>query len=443
MIMFTVTLIAIHTGCKKEDNTVNDSNTTADNSAERHGQLTHRYSADVANAWMKMQLQIMKTATGIPNVAFSRPFAYSAITLYESVLPGMPSYITLSGQLNAMPSMPGTICNLEYRWDCSANAAMASILKKMYPTTSAANVFSIDSLETVLNTQCSTGQDPVAVTRSVTFGRDVAQLVYNWALTDGSQNINPVYIAPTGSGLWESTPPAFASASVPYWGANRLMVSGSGSGALPPPPTPYSTTPGSPFYNMVKQVYDASQTLTIAQTNQALYWKDVPGVTTPGHYISIAEQAVEQRNSALDKAAVVYALAGIVDYDACIICWQHKYLYNLVRPITYIRNVMGYTTWNSLLTTPAHPEYSSGHAFLSAANARALESAYGNHFAFTDHTYDYLGMPSRSFTSFKACGEDAGNSRLYAGIHYQPTIDLGLVNGRTVAQNIINTIHFK
>ena len=72
-----------------------------------------------------------------------------------------------------------------------------------------------------------------------------------------------------------------------------------------------------------------------------------------------------------------------------------------------------------------------------------MESLYGNHFAFTDHTYDYAGMSARSFLSFKACGEDAGNSRVFAGIHYQPTIDIGFVNGRTIAQNIINAVHFK
>jgi hypothetical protein len=53
-----------------------------------------------------------------------------------------------------------------------------------------------------------------------------------------------------------------------------------------------------------------------------------------------------------------------------------------------------------------------------------------------------LGFDPRSFNSFQAFGIDAGNSRLYAGIHYQPSIDAGLIQGRKVAQNITNKLKF-
>ena len=101
---------------------------------------------------------------------------------------------------------------------------------------------------------------------------------------------------------------------------------------------------------------------------------------------------------------------------------------------------MGYTTWAPTLTTPAHPEYSSAHAVLSAATSDAFTVLFGNIGSFTDHTYDYLGYAPRTFTSFRAIGEDAGNSRLYAGIHYQPSINTGLEQGRKVAANIFAEI---
>jgi hypothetical protein len=59
---------------------------------------------------------------------------------------------------------------------------------------------------------------------------------------------------------------------------------------------------------------------------------------------------------------------------------------------------------------------------------------------FTDHTYDYLGWAPRTFPSIIAIGLDAGNSRLYAGIHYQPSIDRGLIQGNKVADNIFGRI---
>ncbi|MGZ8551039.1 MAG: phosphatidic acid phosphatase, partial [Chitinophagaceae bacterium] len=91
----------------------------------------------------------------------------------------------------------------------------------------------------------------------------------------------------------------------------------------------------------------------------------------------------------------------------------------------------------------AHPEYSSAHAVLSAATAAVFSNLFGDNYSFTDHTYDYLGMAPRSFSSFRAFGEEAGNSRLYAGIHYQPSIDIGLEQGRKVAENIFKKLKLR
>lgn len=410
----------------------------------QHGHLTQTktYSSDVAIKWMNMQLQLMKTATGIPNVAFVRPYAYSGIALYEAVVPGMPAYQSLQGQLTELTGLPRTGPGFAYHWPSSANAAMAYMNRHMFPTTSLVNKASIDSLENALNVEYSATQDAEIISRSIAFGREVARKIFEWAETDGYLHVNDAYTVPEGPGLWVPPSIPVPVTSTPYWGNVRAMVPGSGDHTQPGAPTSYSTNPSSDFYKMAKQVYDASQTITPEQTAMALYWRDVPGVTTPGHYLSILKQVVEIENSSLDKTAFAYAITAITVFDAAISCWQTKYKYNLVRPITYIRNVLGHTTWSSLLATPAHPEYTSAHAVLSAANADALTNVFGSDYSVTDHTYDYLGYPPRSFNSFRALGEDAANSRLYAGIHYQPSINIGLIQGRKVAQNVANKLKF-
>ena len=440
VLLIAVTLITLG-GCKKEEPTQSSQNENSVNLAR--GAHAKTFNSEVAQKWMKMQMQIMRTTGGISNLAFVRPFAYSGVTFYQSLIPGMPSYQTLSGQLGGLPDMPQVESNLEYYWPASANAAMASFLKKMYPTASAANVFSVDSLEAALKTQYSANASTDAISRSVDYGKAVAQIVFDWSATDGANHANDPYVSPVGPQYWVSLATPAAAPLGPYWGNIRVMVSGSGNNAQPPAPPVYSEVPGSDFYNMVKQVYDVSQTLTQAQIDQGMYWRDVPGLSTPGHYLSILEQVLEKDNSSLEIAAAAYALSGITVYDCSISSWQTKYIYNLVRPITYIRNVLLHTTWSPLLTTPGHPEYSSAHASLSFADAVALESIFGANYSFTDHSYDYLGFPSRSFSSFQAFGEDAGNSRLYAGIHYQLSIDRSFVQGRTIAQNIINTLVLK
>lgn len=188
---------------------------------------------------------------------------------------------------------------------------------------------------------------------------------------------------------------------------------------------------------MAKQVYDASQNLTNDQKAMAMFWRDVPGITSPGHWLCIVQQAVQQTKVSLDKAALAYALTGAAINDGLISCWKTKYKFNLIRPITYIRGIMGHESWTPLLTTPAHPEYSSAHAVLSIAAAEVMETLLGNIGPFTDHTYDYLGFAPRTYPSFITIGEEAGQSRLYAGIHYQPSINAGMKQGRKVAENIL------
>jgi hypothetical protein len=102
--------------------------------------------------------------------------------------------------------------------------------------------------------------------------------------------------------------------------------------------------------------------------------------------------------------------------------------------------VIGDTSWLSLLTTPAHPEYPSAHSVISSAASEVLTAIYGNIGPFTDHTWDYLGFPARTFNTFRDIGIDAGNSRFYGGIHYQPSIVTGLEQGKIVGKNIIRSL---
>ncbi|MDP9042800.1 MAG: phosphatidic acid phosphatase, partial [Bacteroidota bacterium] len=77
---------------------------------------------------------------------------------------------------------------------------------------------------------------------------------------------------------------------------------------------------------------------------------------------------------------------------------------------------------------------------VSAAAAEGLTAAFGNIGPLTDHTWDYLGFPARTFNTFREFALDAGNSRFYGGIHYQPSINTGLKEGTTVGDNIVNNL---
>ena len=399
-----------------------------------------RFSSDVIDKWMTMQIRLERDATGVANASFCRYFAYSGIAALEAIAPGTDlSHIT-KGRWNGLTGLPQADQFKPYYWRASVNTALAFMNRSIFINANATDKAAIDSLEAALNTSYLSLANTQMVARSDSFGKAVATAVYNWSETDGYKNQSTAYTPPVGPGLWVPTPPAFAPASTPYLGNNRTIIAGSIDNTVPGAPIAYSEDPKSDFYQMALNDYNVSLTLTPEQTNQGLFWRDIPGVTTAGHWLSILQQVIKQTGSHLDKAAFAYAISGTCLSDATISCWQAKYKYNLVRPITYIRSVIGYTAWNSLITTPAHPEYPAAHAFISSATADALTSIFGNIGSFTDHTYDYLGLTAITFNSFHDIAVNAANSRVFGGIHYQPSCDTGIITGSKVTTNILRKL---
>jgi hypothetical protein len=397
------------------------------------------YPSDVLDKWLTLEIRLFKDAKGISNGAFARPFAYSGISAFESTDPGKDSW---KDKYNGLAGLPSTEKKKVYHWPSSVNASLAEFNRSFFTTVNSgtADIAAIDSLENAI--KASFSFLPKEVTdRSTGFGKSIADAVFAWSQTDGYNENNALpYTPPVGPGLWVPTPPAFAKAIGPFWGNDRPIIAGSGDNAQPPAPTAYSEDPNSAFYKMVNDLYMASKSLTTDQQNWALFWRDVPGVTTPGHWMSIVQQVVRQTDSRLDKATMAFALVGICLVDANISVMKTKYTYNLVRPVTYIQKVIGDAGWLSFIATPAHPEYSSAHSVISASAAEALTAIYGNIGTFTDHTGADQGFPARTFQTFRDIATDAGNSRFYGGIHYQPSINAGLKQGRTVGDNIIRNL---
>ena len=182
--------------------------------------------------------------------------------------------------------------------------------------------------------------------------------------------------------------------------------------------------------------------LTSDQKAIASFWSDATGFTgTPGgHWISIANQQVRSRELSYDKAVELYALLGIALGDAFISAWETKYQVLLIRPDTYINNTID-AGWSPYLTTPAFPEYPSGHSVGSGAAAEVLTQLLGAEVYTDDTHHDDLKLPPRAFTSYWEAAQEAAWSRLYGGIHFRAAIMNGLAQGKCVGMNLLARIH--
>src|SRR5262245_53307379 len=400
-----------------------------------------RFDAVVATSWLDLVKTLIKTTPGYTPPVAARALGYIGLTLYEAVVPGSRRYRSLGWLLRNPPELPDGRAGRH--WPAVANAALAEIVRRLFPTTPDLNKAAIDDLERSLVEQYRREVDPRMLDRSLLSGRTVAQRIFEWSVDDGGhegylRNFPASYVPPAGPGLWVPTPPAFQSALQPFWGTNHCFVLRSGDECPPGDHTTYSVEPSSAFYAEAVEVYDAVNRLSPEQRAIATFWSDDPGLTAtpPGHSISIATQVLKAERASLMMAAETYLKVGLAVSDAFVACWNAKYRYNLLRPVTYIRDVID-PAWAPILNTPPFPEYPSGHSVQSGAASTVLADLFGRHYSFVDHTHDERGLPARRFDSFGQAASEAAISRLYGGIHFRPAIELGLRQGECIGRAVI------
>jgi len=394
--------------------------------------------ADVATAWFDLALVLVRQTSGFSPPVAARAFGYAGVALYEALVPGMPGFRSLGGALAGLDALPAAGRNRAYDWGTVANAALATILHGLFPAGQAA---AIRALHARLEASLQRTLPPGVFERSVRRGRDIGTAVFEWSKGDGGhegylRNFPSSYVPPVGPGLWEPTPPGFLPALQPFWGRNRCLAIAGGAACPPGDHPAYSVHPSSDFYVEALEVYETVSRLTPEQELIARFWSDDPGATAtpPGHSISIVTQFLRSESASLAEAAEAYVKVGIAVCDAFVACWYEKYVYNLLRPVTYLQRLD--PAWLPFLVTPPFPEYPSGHSVQSGAAFQVLTDLFGEGYRLVDRTHVDRGFAPRAFGSFFEAAEEAAISRLYGGIHFRAAIVNGLAQGRCIGQAV-------
>jgi hypothetical protein len=227
---------------------------------------------------------------------------------------------------------------------------------------------------------------------------------------------------PQGLGFWVPTPPAYQSPPLePLAGTWRTWNLDNGSQFRPTPPPEYGSAR---FRAEVSQVYAVPQPLTDEQKRIADYWSDGAGtVTPPGHWNRIALDLVRPDGWSTLRTTWLFAALNTAQADAFIACWDAKYTYWSIRPVSAIRQMID-PNWLPYITTPPFPSYVSGHATTSGAASTVLSSFF-----------------PASADELAAKAEEAAMSRLYGGIHYRSDNEVGLELGRRIGQVAARAYH--
>ena len=91
-----------------------------------------------------------------------------------------------------------------------------------------------------------------------------------------------------------------------------------------------------------------------------------------------------------------------------------------------------------MLTTPAFPEYPSGHSVISGAAASVLTQLLPVVGSVEDRLRNPMReTPVRAVRSWDAAAREASESRVLGGLHYAPSTRAGLLLGRDIAASCL------
>lgn len=388
---------------------------------------------------------------GFSPLLATRSYCYPNIAAYEGLRFQNKKLQTVAGQLKDLTELPMPDRQYAYYFDVVAMTAFWKTCKDV--------IYREYEADTLYNRQMAfilannPDLDKEAFDRSKKYGEELAEAIMKWEKTDKyyQTKAQPKYIVNLLPAHWIPTPPEYKSALEPYWHTLRTMVvPNSHTYVVDTFPYQFSKDPNSDFYKMVKEVHDTAGNLNPEQYRIAKFWDCNPDQTTykghlmmprrqmspTSHWMDLTTQVIRGSGFNRPKKAEVYALVSMALYDGYICCWKQKYTVDMVRPITYIRDLID-SNFMPVLVTPNFPEFNSGHSFVSSAASTVLTRFFGENHSYCDSTELKYNIQPRCFKSFSQAALEAGISRFYGGIHYRVSVMSGIKEGREVAEDIL------
>jgi len=259
-------------------------------------------------------------------------------------------------------------------------------------------------------------------------GQQAAAQLLAMRANDGSHPANPEpFVGGTGPGEWRSTTvpatPMVASwlgAVVPFTLRSSDQLS-----ANQGPPQLHSGLYAKDYDEVKKFGALVNSSRTPEQTDLAHFYSDNAVLYWQRLFISLADAHLDD----IGDSARMFALTNMAMADALITSWHDKVRWNFWRPLTAIREgandgnsrTAGNPAWQSLITTPNYPDYTSGANNLSGAATTMLASFFGT----DEMTFSITSVAAaavqktRTYDRFSDAAADVVDARILQGIHFR------------------------
>jgi hypothetical protein len=238
-----------------------------------------------------------------------------------------------------------------------------------------------------------------------------------------------------------TTPGVYVPTVIPVfsqWPQRNPWLMTSPAQFRPGPPPALTSDVWARDYNEIRAVGGKSSTpRTVEQTEIARFWES----TRPTIYHGVVRSVASVPGREVTQNARLFAAVTQAMDDAVIAVFDAKYHYNVWRPITAIRNgdIDGNNAterdpaWTPFIDTPMHPEYPCAHCIVASSVGTVLQAEIGAGPTPTLTTTSDTAMNStRSWTTIDDFVQEVANARIYDGVHYRTSTEVGTAMGKDV-----------
>lgn len=373
---------------------------------------------DVVTDWNTRANDIVAAAKLPPPPAY-RVMAMVQTAVYEAV--------------NAITQRyPAERVKLEPAPGASVEAAVAQANCVMLTKLVAAQQTAIDA---ACKAALSAIPDDAAKRAGIEVGDKAATAVLAWRADDGAATPES-YRPRTSPGIYVPT----VIPAVPQWPQRQPWRLARADQFRPGPPPKLGSKQWARDYNEIKAIGAKNSAQRSAeQTQIARFWE----ATGPGIYFPLARSVANAPGRELTQNARALALAGQAMDDALIAVMDAKYHYLFWRPVTAIRNgdrdgnaaTERDGSWAPLIDTPMHPEYPCAHCIISGSVGAVLKAEIGDGPApVLTTTSPTANGATRSWTSVDDFVREVANARVYDGVHYRTSTEVGSAMGKKIGE---------
>ena len=379
--------------------------------------------ADVITDWNKTAIEVM-AAVNVAGNPWTRSLAMMHVSMSDAINAVGDQYARFTPDIPADPSASP---------EAAAAAAAREILMRQYPGQKT-------RIDTAFSAMLEKVPESPARVAGIALGQKVAASVFADRQNDAT-NVPDTYRPMTQPGVWvPTTPPLFPQyATAKAWGLTTA------SQFRPGPPPELSSALYARDYNETKE-FGGLKSLkrTDAQSDAVRFWTQA---NLGPAWFQAATQLSARKGLALADSARLFALMSMGLANGFIADWDAKFQYNYWRPLTAIRNgdqdgndaTERDPGWLPLNATPMHPEYPSQAGINTGAASGILESVFGNgpeSYVATDIADARL---SRRFTSFAQMAVEQKEVRVWGGIHFRNSLDVGEAMGHKIADQLVGS----